>query len=116
MVRRLSVHPLFKAASDLGERRVEFSSSEKEIGNQLIKGDDRFGGLRRMFANVNAAAFAEFDPLAARELAISSADGIRMNVEAACEFTGAGETLARLEVCAQNAEDNLRYQLLANAD
>ncbi len=54
--------------------------------------------------------------MVALKLAISSADGVGMEMKTASKFSGAGEALGRFEVTAQNAEHDLSNELLANAD
>src|SRR5258708_20874986 len=63
-----------------------------------------------------SAAAGEFNPAIARQLAISRADGVGMQVEAPGQIARTGQTLAWRQVVAQDAEDDLGYQLLANRD
>ena len=72
--------------------------------------------LRLAGTNVDAAATAELDPAIAFELAISGADRVGVEMKAPCQIASAGQSLARLEIVAQDAEDDLRDQLFADGD
>jgi hypothetical protein len=57
---------------------------------------------------------AEFDPLVAFELAVSGAYGVGMQVESPSQFACTRQSLPGRKIVAQNAEDDLRDQLLAD--
>ena len=59
---------------------------------------------------------AELDPALAFKLAIGGAGGVGMDAEAAGELARAGQALAGREFAAENAEHDLRDQLLAQGD
>ncbi len=69
-----------------------------------------------MAPHIDSAAAARLHPAFAPELAIACADGIRVNMEASRKFTGAGESLSRLQIVAQDAQNDLRYELFAETD
>ena len=50
------------------------------------------------------------------KLAIAGADGVGMKTEPPGQLAGAGETVARLEVAAQNGKHNLRDELPIDRD
>jgi hypothetical protein len=50
------------------------------------------------------------------ELAISGADRVGVEMKAPCQIASAGQSLARLEIVAQDAKDDLRDQLFADGD
>jgi len=50
------------------------------------------------------------------ELTVSGADGVGMDAEAAGQFTRARKALSRCKVVAENGEDDLRDQLLADGN
>ena len=66
--------------------------------------------------NVDSAAAAEFDPSVTRELAISRADRVGMEMEASRQVARAGQALSGREIVAQDAEDDLGDQLFADRD
>jgi hypothetical protein len=73
----------------------------------LLGGGDGVG----IGADEDAGAMAEFGPAFALELAVASADGVGMEVEAAGEFAGTGKTVTGLEVAGQDREDYLGDEL-----
>jgi len=103
--------PLGDAPSDICGRHVEFADCAKESGDVLIKNLLRSGGGCGVVPDVDAAAVAELCPAIACELAISCADGVGVNTEAAGEFAGAGEAVAGAKISSEDGEHHLRHQL-----
>jgi hypothetical protein len=68
------------------------------------------------FANIHSASLAKLNPSASRQLAICGADCVCVYVVTPREVARAWQAVADLQVVADNAEDDLRYQLLANRD
>src|ERR1700752_1401964 len=66
--------------------------------------------------HVDSAAATKFHPAVTLQLAISGADRVGMQMKAPRQVARRGQTLAGREVVAQNAEHDLRHQLLANRD
>src|SRR6185503_1440721 len=67
-------------------------------------------------SDVNAASLPKLDPTASSEFAICGADCVSVDVVTSGEFARARQALGDFEVVTDNAEDDLRHQLLANGD
>src|ERR1700690_3052446 len=117
MIGRLQLQPLLKTRADKVQRGAEFARIAKEPDNEAIQSQ---GGGRRCFRfllpDVDSAAVAEFDPMFTLQLAVSGADGVGMQAEAAGQFAGAGEALSGGEIVAQDGKDDLGYELLPDGD
>ena len=117
VIGRLNFEPLPEPCTQHRKRDAELSCRAKEARDHLI---ERQGRCRRYLwlagTNVNAAAAAELNPAIALELAISRADCVGVEMKAPGQIASAGQTLARLEVVAQDAKDDLRDQLFADGD
>ena len=111
VVWRRKVEPLGDASADVGGGHVEFADGAEESGDVLV--EDLLGGGRGsgVVFYVDAAAVAELGPAVAGKLAVSGADGVGVNAEAAGEFAGAGEAVAGAEVSCKYGKGYLRDQL-----
>jgi len=116
MVGRGSGDPLGDAVADHGGGEIEFADGAKETSDVLI--ENLFGGLGCFCvgANIDAAAVAALGPAIALQLPVAGADGVGMDVEAARQFAGAGETVAGAQVAAEDRQDNLGDELAINGD
>src|ERR1051325_10394146 len=65
------------------------------------------------FPYVDAAAFAKLDPAAAGQVAVGRAYGVGMNLQAVRQLARARQFLIRLQIAADDAERDLRADLLA---
>lgn len=114
---RLQFEPLTQAGPNGGEGNVQHSRRAEQIRKELF--DCKLGRNKRVrFCRlyVNPASAAEFNPPTALELTIAGTYRIRVKPEAAGKFSRAGQPLARCQIATQNAEDDLRDQLLAKGD
>ena len=108
--------PLGDAAADVGCGHVEFADGAKESGDVLFEYLFWRGGRGGVVLYVDAAAVAEFGEAVARELAVSSADGVGVDVETAGELASAGKAVAGAEVSSKDGKRNLRDQLAVNGN
>lgn len=108
--------PLSDAVADVGGGHVEFADGAEESGDVLVEDLFRRGGGCDFVFDVDTAAVTEFGPALTFELAISGADGIGVDAEAACEFARAGEAVAGAEVSREDGKGDLRHQLAVDRD
>src|SRR5438552_14814525 len=89
----------------------------EEFRNQLVQSEVL---VKRLIgcplANVNATAFTKLYPAGPVQLAIGSADSVRMDAKTSGQFASAGEFLAGLQVATYYPQPNLRHQLLAQGN
>src|SRR5437899_11934959 len=89
----------------------------KEARDELIEGK-----LRRLrfhffgFSHVDATTLAEFNPVLVCKLAITGADGIGMKMEASRQFARTREPLSGSQIAAEDTQNDLGNELVANAD
>ena len=99
---------------NLGQRVAAITGNLKKRRDDLIKLEPL---ARRLLAgrlaHIDAAAFAKLDPAALGQIAISGADGVGMNLKTLRQLARARQALAGLEVKADDAEQYLRRELLA---
>jgi hypothetical protein len=111
VVVRREGEPLGDATADVGGGHVEFADGAEEPGDVLVKNLLGTGGRRGVVLDINATAMAKFGPAIAGELAVSGADGVGVDAEAAGEFAGAGEAVAGAEFSRKDGKGYLRDQL-----
>jgi len=111
VVGRRKGEPLGDAAADVGGGHVEFADGAEESGDVLVKDLLGGGGRGGVVFYVDSAAMAKFGPAVAGELAVSGANGVGVNAEAAGEFAGAGQAVAGAEVSRKDGKGYLRDQL-----
>lgn len=89
----------------------------KEARYELIQGK-----LRRLrshffgFSHIDAAAFAELHPVLVCELAVTGADRTGMKMEASRQFARTGEPLFGSQITAEDVQNDLGHELVANTD
>jgi len=116
MIGRRRGKPLGHAATNVGCGHVELADSAEESSNVLVKNLLRSGGRCGVVFDVDAATVAELGPSFACELAVSRADRVGMDAEAASEFASAGKTVAGTEISRENGQDHLRDQLAVDGN
>src|SRR5687767_12876980 len=82
--------------------------------DQLVQRETVFHLLIRAQPNVHTTTLAKFHPTTSREFAIRSADSVGMNRVSPRQVARARQPFAGLQVVADDAERDLRDQLLAN--
>src|SRR5215216_176402 len=105
-----------KAGLYLTERVTFLTQVSEEACNDLIEREPVIERLVRSRSHINTAAFAKLDPAASRQLAIGGADGIGVYVVTPRKVTCARQSLGNFEIIADNAENDLRHELLADRD
>src|SRR5437667_8290810 len=61
-----------------------------------------------------ATAFFRHKPTAAHQIGIGTAHGVVVNLQAACQFAYAGQSLSRLKLLGRNQKDDLPRDLYAD--
>src|SRR6185369_4079971 len=100
----------------LSERVTFLPQVSEETRDELIERESIIERLVSPRAHVNTAAFAKLDPPASRQFAICGADSIGVYVVTTREVTCARKALSDFEVVADDAENDLRHELLADRD
>ncbi len=100
----------------LSEWVTFFTQVSEEACNELIEREPVIEWLVSSRAHVNAAAFAKLDPAASRQLTIRGANSVGVYVVTSREVTRARQALTDFEVVADDAENDLRHELLADRD
>src|SRR5215217_6007817 len=100
----------------LSERVTFLTQISEEPRDELIECESVLERLVSSRSHVNAAAFAKLDPPASRQLAICGADGVGVYVITPREVACARQALSDFEVVADDAENDLRHELLADRD
>jgi len=112
VIRRLHVEPLMQPCAHSGKRNSCLAGRAKQVRNHLIERQSRRSrNVRFALPYVEAATVAELDPTLAFQLAIAGAYGIGMQTKSSGQFAGAGQSLSRAEVVAENGQNDLRHQL-----
>src|ERR1700682_3326315 len=95
MIRRLKAPPVLQPRLDFAQRMSFEAGRLEEFRDHLVKTEVL---VKRLIgcapADVNAAAFTKLYPARPVQLAISSADSVRMDAKAAGQFACAGELLS----------------------
>src|SRR5215204_6124793 len=114
MVRPLQRQRPLNARLYFRERVSIFTKVPEETSDKLIESEsvvERFIVTR---SHVNTAPLAKLHPASSCKFAIGGAHSVGMYVVTSSEFASARQTLCYLQVVADDPEDNLRHQLLAN--
>jgi hypothetical protein len=117
MIGRLEFEPAFDARLHFAERVAAVARALEKSGDELVEfksGVER--AVFRELAHIDATALTRFEPAAPFEFAVGGADGVGVNLKTAREFARARQALAGLEIAADDAEHDLRRQLLADRD
>ena len=102
---RLPFQPLFEARLDFLLSEASVARRADEIRNHAIELQRGIRGRRvKSSPNINAAAPSQYDPTALCQIPVGRADGVGMNPKPSSEGTDAGESLAGVELLAQDCE------------
>ena len=102
------------ARLNIGQRKAFATGNLQKLHNQVIQAELCFrAGFAGEFANIDAAARAHLDPAGVGQFAVSGADRIGVNLEAACQFARARQFLSGFQILAKNGEFDLRDHLFA---
>src|SRR5205085_6414015 len=102
------------AGVDLGERVSVFAKVSEEACDELVQREFVVERLIISRAHVNSASLPKLDPTTPRKLTISSADCVSVDLVTPCEFACTRQTFSDFEIVADDAQHDLRHQLLAN--
>src|SRR6266498_2078835 len=116
VVRRLHLKPLLHACSNERQGRIQLSRRTKKLRNQLIERPIVVVIFRLACAHVHAAALAELQPVTSLKLPVPGADCVGMEAEAARQLASAGQSLPGRQFAADNCQNDLGRQLIANTD
>ena len=100
----------------LSQRISLFTEISEEACDDLIECQSIIEGLVISRSHINTTAFAKLNPATAREFAIRRADSVGMDVVPARQIARARQTLGSLQIVADNSENDLSDQLLANGN
>src|SRR5437762_11410583 len=114
MVWSLHGQRALNACLNFRERVAFLPKISEEARDELIERELVVNRFVLSRAHINTASLPKLYPPASRKFAISGAHGVRVNVVAPRELARARQTLRYLEIATDNAEDDLRHQLLAN--
>src|SRR6185369_14634761 len=116
MIRTLHRERSLHSRLYLSERISLFTKVSEEARDDLVECQPIVERLVISRSHVNTAAFAKLNPAPAREFAIRRTDSVGVDIVAAREVTRARQTLGNLQIVADNSENDLCNQLLADGN